>query len=58
MYSFQTSDKLFLILEYCSGGDLAEQLKMQKRYITKLNTKIFLLDLVKTLQRFIYVKLY
>ncbi len=25
-YAFQTSEKLFLILDYCPGGDLAEYL--------------------------------
>ena len=32
MFSFQTSDKLFLILEYCPGGDLACHLKTEKKY--------------------------
>jgi len=32
IYSFQTSDKLFLILEYCPGGDLAGRLKAEKKY--------------------------
>ena len=31
-YAFQTSDKLFLILDYCPGGDLGEHLQREKRY--------------------------
>lgn len=30
-YSFQSSDKLFLILDYCPGGDLAHHLAKEKR---------------------------
>ncbi len=31
-YSFQSNEKLFLILEYCPNGDLSKQLKLQKRF--------------------------
>ena len=31
-YSFQTSEKLFLILDYCKGGDLAKHLHKEKRF--------------------------
>ena len=31
-YAFQTSEKLFLILDYCPGGDLGEHLQREKRY--------------------------
>ena len=31
-YSFQTNEKLFLLLEYASGGDLSKQIKLQKRF--------------------------
>lgn len=30
-YAFQTTDKLFLILDYCPGGDLSEHLAKDKR---------------------------
>ncbi len=30
-YAFQTYDKLFLILDYCPGGDLAEHLAKEQR---------------------------
>ena len=31
-YAFQTTEKLFLILDYCPGGDLAEYLQIEKRF--------------------------
>ncbi|TNV85463.1 hypothetical protein FGO68_gene6274 [Halteria grandinella] len=31
-YAFQSKDKLFLILEYCPGGDLARLLQKEKRF--------------------------
>ena len=31
-YAFQTKDKLFLLLDYCPGGDLSKQLAMQTRF--------------------------
>jgi hypothetical protein len=31
-YAFQSYDKLFLILDFCPGGDLAEHLAKEKRY--------------------------
>jgi hypothetical protein len=31
-YAFQTSQKLFLILDYCPGADLSEYIKREKRY--------------------------
>ena len=31
-YAFQTNEKLFLLLDYCPGGDLAEQLQLQTRF--------------------------
>lgn len=30
-YAFQSQDKLFLILEYCPGGDMARLLAKEKR---------------------------
>lgn len=32
MYAFQTKRKLFLILEYCPGGDLSEYIEREKKY--------------------------
>ena len=31
-YAFQTKHKLYLILEYCAGGDLSQVLKIEKRF--------------------------
>jgi len=31
-YAFQTKEKLFLLLEYCPGGDLSKQLQIQTRF--------------------------
>ena len=33
IYAFQTPDKLFLILDYCPGGDLGELLQKEKKYL-------------------------
>jgi Serine/threonine protein kinase len=31
-WAFQTNEKLFLILDYCPGGDLGEHLQKERRY--------------------------
>ena len=31
-YAFQTKEKLFLLLDYCPGGDLSKQLQIQTRF--------------------------
>lgn len=56
-YAFQTYDKLFLILDYCPGGDLAEHLAKEKRfYITLINrfveerAKIYLCEVILALE--------
>ena len=36
-YAFQTSTKLFLILEYCPNGDLSKHLLIEKRFKKGLN---------------------
>ena len=41
-YAFQTSDKLFLILDYCPGGDLSYYLQKEK----KLNIKLKIIILI------------
>lgn len=35
-YSFQTNTKLYLILKFCSGGDLAQLIKIHKRFFILL----------------------
>ena len=48
-YAFQTSDKLFLILDYCPGGDLAEHLTKEKRF-SEDRAKIYLCEIVLALE--------
>ena len=44
-YAFQTPDKLFLILDYCPGGDLAEHLSKEKRF-KEHRAKIYLCEII------------
>lgn len=46
-YAFQTDEELFLIMEYCPGGDLSHYIKKEKKYC-------FIITIVKALffQRF------
>jgi ankyrin repeat protein len=48
-YAFQTSDKLFLILDYCPGGDLGEHLQKERRF-TEDRAKIYLAEIVLALE--------
>ena len=32
-YAFQTNEEMFLVLDYCSGGDLGKYLLKEKRYL-------------------------
>lgn len=48
-YSFQSNDKLFLILDYCPGGDLAEHLSKEKRF-TEERAKIYLCEIILALE--------
>ncbi len=36
MYAFQTDEELFLIMEYCPGGDLSHYIKKEKKFIETL----------------------
>ena len=47
-YAFQTNDKLFLILDYCPGGDLAEHKKKKKRF-KEQRAKIYLCEVILAL---------
>ena len=47
-YAFQTIDKLFLILDYCPGGDLAEHLAREKRF-KESRAKIYLCEIILAL---------
>jgi ankyrin repeat protein len=48
-FSFQTSDKLFLILDYCPGGDLAEHLARENRF-SEQRAKIYLCEIILALE--------
>lgn len=48
-FAFQTASKLFLILEYCAGGDLSSQLMRDKRF-SESRAKIYLCEIVLALE--------
>lgn len=47
-FAFQTSDKLYLILDYCSGGDLASYITRDKRFEEK-RARIYLCEILLAL---------
>jgi serine/threonine protein kinase len=57
-YAFQTNKKLFLILDYCPGGDLSEYIEKEKRYgalptiprFTEDRARIYLAEVLLALQ--------
>ncbi|EGR30060.1 protein kinase domain protein [Ichthyophthirius multifiliis] len=48
-FAFQTQDKLFLILQYCPGGDLGELLKKEKKFCEE-KTKFYLSEIILALE--------
>ena len=48
-YAFQTRDKLFLILDYCPGGDLGKVLCREKRF-TEDRARIYLAEVLLALE--------
>ena len=48
-YAFQTSSKLFLILDYCSGGDLGKHLFFEKRFEEK-RAKFYICEVLLALE--------
>ena len=44
-YAFQTSEKLFLLLDYCPNGDLARQLEFQKNF-SEDKAKFYLCEII------------
>jgi len=48
-YAFQTKSKLFLILDYCPGGDLGRVLAKEKRF-SEDRSKIYLAEVLLALQ--------
>ena len=48
-YAFQTSSKLFLVLEYCPNGDLSKHLLIEKRFSEK-RAKFYLCEVLLALE--------
>lgn len=48
-FAFQTVDKLFLILNFCSGGDLGHHLSIEKRF-TEYRARIYLCEIILALE--------
>ena len=48
-FAFQTSSKLFLILEYCSNGDLARHLLFEKRF-SESRAKFYICEVLLALE--------
>ncbi|CAG9333044.1 unnamed protein product [Blepharisma stoltei] len=48
-YAFQTSDKLFLILDYCPGGDLTSYIQQNKKFDEK-RARIYLCEILLALE--------
>jgi serine/threonine protein kinase len=48
-YSFQTTDKLFLISDYCAGGDLSQYLEIEKRF-SERKAKFYLCEIILALE--------
>ena len=48
-YAFQNSTKLFLILEYCPGGDLSKHLSIEKRF-KEDRAKFYLCEILLALE--------
>ena len=48
-YAFQTSTKLFLVLEYCPNGDLAKPLLFEKRF-SEQRAKFYLCEILLALE--------
>lgn len=43
-FAFQSKEKLFLILDYCPGGDLARLLSKEKRF-TEERSRLYIAEL-------------
>lgn len=48
-YAFQTQEKLFLVLDYCPGGDLAEYLQLEKKF-NEEKTRLYACDILLALE--------
>lgn len=48
-FAFQTTDKLFLILDFCSGGDLSSHLSREKRF-HEYRARIYICEIILALE--------
>ena len=48
-FAFQTNHKLFLILDYCAGGDLAKHLQYEKRF-SEERARFYLCEIILALE--------
>lgn len=48
-YAFQSTDKLFLVLEFCPGGDLSSQLLIEKKF-SEQRAKIYISEILLALE--------
>jgi protein-serine/threonine kinase len=48
-FAFQSSEKLFLVLDYCPGGDLSSRLLIEKRF-TEHQAKIYICEILLALE--------
>lgn len=48
-FAFQTSEKLFLILNYCPGGDLSTHLRIEKRF-SESRARIYISEMVLAIE--------
>lgn len=48
-YAFQTRDRLFLILDYCPGGDLGKVIAREKR-LSEERARIYLSEILLALE--------
>ncbi|OMJ79752.1 hypothetical protein SteCoe_20185 [Stentor coeruleus] len=48
-FAFQSNEKLFLILDYCPGGDLARHLSVEKKF-PESRAKVYLCEIILALE--------
>ena len=48
-FAFQTQEKLYLILEYCPGGDLSEYLHVEKRF-TEDKARLYMAEVLLAIE--------
>jgi len=48
-YAFQTKEKLFLVLEYCPGGDLSDYLTAED-YLSEERTRIYVAEIILAIE--------